>query len=93
MFQASYRSADVPYRTLKSMCNAILKHVLPETKQHVVSLHEAMDGDQVIAKYGDPINMSCDAPEDGHKFLGQGAWGKHKSGAWSSIEHDDALPS
>jgi hypothetical protein len=21
-----------------------------------------------IAKYGDPINMSCDAPEDGHKF-------------------------
>ena len=25
-------------------------------------------GDTSIAKYGDPINMSCDAPEDDHKF-------------------------
>jgi hypothetical protein len=59
MFQPSYRSDDVPYRTLKSMSNAILKHVLPETKPHVVSLHEAMDGDQVLDFYRiDPIDAS-----------------------------------
>ncbi len=59
MFQASYRSADVPYRTLKSMSNAILEHVLPETKPHVVSLHETMDGDQVLDFYWiDPIDAA-----------------------------------
>ena len=59
MFQASYRSADVPYRTLKSMSNAILKHVLPESKPHMVSLHEAMDGDQVLDFYWiDPIEAA-----------------------------------
>ena len=38
--QASYKSADVPFRTLKSMSNAIIKQVLPETKPHRVSLNE-----------------------------------------------------
>ena len=30
--------------------------------------HSLKHGGGDIAKYGDPINMSCDAPEDGHKF-------------------------
>ena len=30
--------------------------------------HSIKHGGGDIAKYGDPINMSCDAPEDGHKF-------------------------
>ncbi len=59
MFQASYISADVPFRTLKSMSNAIMKQVLPETKPHMVSLHEAMDGDQVLDFYWvDPIDAA-----------------------------------
>ena len=59
MFQASYRSADVPYRTLKSMSNSILKNVLPESKPKRVSLHEAMDGDQVLDFYWiDPIDAA-----------------------------------
>ncbi len=41
------------------MSNAILKHVLPETKPHVVSLHEEMDGDQVLDFYWiDPIDAA-----------------------------------
>ena len=59
MFQTSYRSADVPYRTLKSMSNSILKHVLPESKPKRVSLHEAMDRDQVLDFYWiDPIDAA-----------------------------------
>ncbi len=30
--------------------------------------HGLKHGGGDIAKYADPINMSCEAPEDGHKF-------------------------
>ena len=46
MFQASYKSSDVPFPTLKSMSNAIVKQVLPEAKPHRISLHEGSLGYQ-----------------------------------------------
>ena len=46
MFQALYKSADVPFRTLKSMSNTIIQKVLPEAKPHCISLHEGSLGYQ-----------------------------------------------
>jgi hypothetical protein len=38
--QVSYKSADVPFRTMKSLSKAVIKSVLPDAKIHKVSLHE-----------------------------------------------------
>ena len=43
-FQPSYKSADVPFRTLKSMSKTIVKKVLPDAKVHKVSLHQGRPG-------------------------------------------------
>jgi hypothetical protein len=42
--------------------------------------HSLEHGGGHIAKYGDPINMSCDAPEDGHKF-----WVKEPGGNTNQV--------
>ena len=42
MWQASYNSADVPFRTLKSMSKRIVSSVLPDAKVNRISLHEGM---------------------------------------------------
>jgi hypothetical protein len=42
------------------------------------------------AKYGDPINMSCDDPEDGHKFWAKEPGGNTNQGpeaALSMMQH------
>ncbi len=44
LFQVSYKSADVPFRIMKSLSKAVIKSVLPDTKIHKVSLHEGDPG-------------------------------------------------
>ena len=40
MHQPSYTSADVPFRTLKTLSKAVVSKVLPDAAVNVVSLHE-----------------------------------------------------
>jgi hypothetical protein len=52
--------------------------------------HSIKHGGGDIAKYGDPINMSCDAPEDGHKFWVKEPGGNTNQGpeaALSMMQH------
>ncbi len=52
--------------------------------------HSFKNGFGDIAKYGDPINMSCDASEDGHKFWVKEPGGNTNQGpdaALSMMQH------
>ena len=40
MHQPSYNSADVPFRTLKTLSKSVVSKVLPDAAVNVVSLHE-----------------------------------------------------
>jgi hypothetical protein len=61
LFQVSYKSADVLFRTVKSLSEAVIKSVLPDTKIHKVSLHEGDPGLvpllYVCAKRAAPVFM------------------------------------
>ncbi len=58
--------------------------------------HSIKHGGGDICKYGDIINMSCDAPEDGHKLWTKEPGGNTNQGpdaALSAIDHDASLAS
>jgi hypothetical protein len=44
VFQVSFKSADDPFPTMKSLSKAVIKSVLPDAKFHKVTLREGEPG-------------------------------------------------
>ena len=40
--QSNFRSEDIPYRTMRTMSDRLIKQILPDEKIHKVDLHEGM---------------------------------------------------
>jgi hypothetical protein len=65
-----FLTAGVVFDSYFEKCTEVFPHenLLGFNIMHNQKNHSLKHGGGDIAKYGDPINMSCDAPEDGHKF-------------------------
>ena len=87
-----FLTAGVDFARYFEKCTEVFpyENLLGFNIMHNEKNHSIKHGGGDIAKYGDPINMSCEAPEDGHKFWVKEPGGNTNQGpaaALSMIQH------
>ena len=89
---SDFLTAGVVFASYFEKCTEVFpyENMLGFNIMHNEKNHSLKHGGGDIAKYGDPINMSCDAPEDGHKFWVKEPGGNTNQGpetALSMMQH------